>query len=495
MNIGASLKILTLGSVMIFAQPATSAEVKEQKPPAQTFAAEIAQAELGELYERLRDSHFDLYVHRTREDYDAFYQQMRESFAESMSHFDLQVALQRFMAYGRVAHSRIDFPALEFERFRAEGGKIAPLNVKLRDGRIFVVSSLLGLEQAQPQPGDEILALNGEPAERWRERLLAHVSADNDYLADTLLELQFSALLWLEIGAVEQIELRIRRVDGQTQAITLPTRNREQMRAAHAKLPPSLALNWSKREARMLENRLAYLRPGPFYNDDPKASSMWDNSAFATFIDHSFSKFTSAQANTLLIDLRDNPGGDNSFSDLLLRRYADQPFRFCSSFKIKVSAATTASNAARLAQGDSEISAEFAELYANQEPGDLVDFQIPMVDPAPDNERFNGEVYALINRYSYSNAVMVAAMSQDYEFATIIGEETADLASTYGAMEQFSLSRTGISVGYPKAHIVRPSGDTQSRGVVPDIKIDTPLLEGAEDPVLQATIKAIDQAT
>lgn len=244
----------------------------------------------------------------------------------------------------------------------------------------------------------------------------------------------------------------------------------------------------------MLDDAIAYLRPGPFYNDDPEAASVWDNASFAEFVDQSFARFAEAEAKLLLIDLRDNPGGDNSFSDLLLRRFADQPFRFCSQFKIRVSEATTASNAARLSEGYSTVSAQFAELYAGRQPGEVVEFEIPLVQPALPEERFAGKVYVLINRYSYSNAVTTAAMSQDYGFATIIGEETADLASTYGAMEQFTLSRSGIVVGYPKAHIIRPNGDPSPRGVVPDIGIETPLLEGAEDPVLRRALEVIGQS-
>ena len=79
----------------------------------------------------------------------------------------------------------------------------------------------------------------------------------------------------------------------------------------------------------------------------------------------------------------------------------------------------------------------------------------------------------------------VAATVQDYRFGTIIGEETSDLATTYGAMETFTLKRTGIPVGFPKAYIIRPSGSLEARGVVPDESIETPVVEGPDDPVLQ----------
>ncbi len=110
-----------------------------------------------------------------------------------------------------------------------------------------------------------------------------------------------------------------------------------------------------------------------------------------------------------------------------------------------------------------------------------------MVEPRR-GARFGGKVYVLINRHSYSNAVQVAAMSQDYGFAMIVGEETSDLATTIGAMEQFTLSRTGITVGFPKAEIIRVNGDTSARGVVPDIVIDTPVIESTSDVVLQRAL-------
>ena len=79
----------------------------------------------------------------------------------------------------------------------------------------------------------------------------------------------------------------------------------------------------------------------------------------------------------------------------------------------------------------------------------------------------------------------VAATIQDYHFGLVIGEPTADMATAYGAMEQFTLPATGIVVGFPKARIVRPNGDPRSRGVTPDIAIPFPVVETSKDEVLQ----------
>jgi C-terminal processing protease CtpA/Prc len=100
--------------------------------------------------------------------------------------------------------------------------------------------------------------------------------------------------------------------------------------------------------------------------------------------------------------------------------------------------------------------------------GEVFISEIPTHKIKPESERFNGNVYVLVNRYSYSQATLTAAMVQDYGFGTIIGETTADFPSTYASNHQFELPNTHIAVNYPKAFVVRPNGDETFHGVIPD---------------------------
>lgn len=93
--------------------------------------------------------------------------------------------------------------------------------------------------------------------------------------------------------------------------------------------------------------------------------------------------------------------------------------------------------------------------------------------------------------HSYSNAAIVAAMVQDFEFGVVVGEETSDLGSTLGAMETFRLPRSGIVVDYPKARILRPNGNPSRRGVVTDVPITTPVVQHAGDPVLTEVVNLV----
>jgi hypothetical protein len=450
--------------------------------PSPQFAPADVRAEFAALYARLEASHFDLYAHRPKAAYDELFRRMLTGMDRPMSDVEVRVAFQKFMAFGRVAHSRIEFPGEAFGAYRDGGGRVMPVSIRIVKGRAYVADDGSGLGLAR---GVEIVALNGLPMGTWLERLGAHVSADNDYMLHTLLENRFARLLWLELGAVDHFVLSLG--DGRsTREVTVPARMRTEIVTALAAQPKRLELDWDARTFKMVGD-VGYLRPGPFYNNDPNATNIWDVTQFRAFVDASFEALLRAKAKSVVIDLRDNPGGDNSFSDLLVSWYATKPFRFCRAFRIKVSEAAIASNAKRVVPGIDDISAKFAAAYAKRRVGDVFSFELPMAYPRT-GRRFQGRVFVLINRHSYSNAVQVAALSQDYDFATILGEETSDLATTLGAMEQFELPRTRIEVGFPKAHIIRVNGDERALGVVPDVAIETPIVEPPSDVVLQRAL-------
>jgi hypothetical protein len=414
---------------------------------------------------------------------------MRAGFDRPMSRMEIQRDFQLFAALARHGHTRVDFPMDAFQAFREAGGVALPLDIRIHDGRVFVQSHTTPLDALRP--GDEILALDGMPNTVWLPALMRHVSAETPRLAHTLIEVYLRGLVWLEWPEMTGAALHVRHGDGSEETLHVAFQDRDTMNARTETTADAFSLEG--REARMLEDGIAYLRPGPFYNDAP-GENVWDPSGFTAFVDEAFEGFAAAGADALIIDLRDNPGGNNSFSDPMLAWIADEPFSFASRFTIRISPQSTAANAERLAslpEGQGGISARLAELYETRDAGETVDFELPHAQPRPSGERFEGEVYVLVNRYSFSNAVSVAAIVQDYGFGTVAGETTSDMSTTFGAMEQFRLDNTGIAVGYPKARIVRPNGEEHPHPLTPDVILDVPALRGPEDRVLDALVARI----
>lgn len=453
----------------------------------QKISVEDLQTDLKQLYMGLKNAHPDLYIHRSKSEYDAFYLQTLQQIDRPKSRFDTQVLFQKFTAFGNVAHSNIAFPEEAYSNFRLADGRIFPIYLRIVKGQSYVGQNYS--DNQSIMPGDEILELNGVLMSEWLARAGTNVSADTPYIANSLLEFTFPRYLWLELGELDSYAVLLRTGTDEPRLLNVSSRTQKQMKASAINLPEVFTLSSSERISKMLVPKIAYLRPGPFYNIED-SSSIWDNSGFISFVDDAFETFIENQAKALIVDLRMNPGGDNSFSDYMLAWFADRPFRFVSKFLIKSSNEAAASNQARLnAQPNAveSVSFAFAQQYAKVPRGELFNFDIPYVQPRAE-PKFHGKVYVLINRHSYSNAVNVAAIIQDYGFGTIVGEKTSDMATTYGAMETFKLIKTDISVNFPKAHIIRPSGDKKSDGVTPDEIISSPVISHQDDVVLKTLL-------
>jgi hypothetical protein len=161
------------------------------RAPDREIGVSEARADLDEMYARLRAAHFDLYARRHRSEYDALFRRMHRALRKPLTRDQLVVALQRFCAFARIAHTYVHEYWGPYERYRANGGRTFPVRTRIRRGRVYL---------AQPAarrllPGDEILRLNDEPMQDVLRSMRTAVSADNEYLSDALVEQNFD--LWL----------------------------------------------------------------------------------------------------------------------------------------------------------------------------------------------------------------------------------------------------------------------------------------------------------
>lgn len=471
--------------------PALAASVALIAPSnAQTLTSEEAREDLAALYQGLQEAHYDLFASTPRAVFDEHFERLSHRFDGPAELSALHRDFQRFTALARHVHARVEGLNPGFGAHLEDGGLLFPLDLRITDSAVIVVGALAGSGLAV---GEELLAVNGAPNAIWLARVTGPIAAETPELAYSQLERLLPYFMWLEYGDRSTFSVTVAGSNGprevQLQAVDHDT---------YASTPNlAYAVDLSGREAVMLSDTIAYLRPGAFFNlnattpaeaYDPEA-----NRRFIAVIDEAFNSFIENGADALILDLRHNPGGDNSYSDAIIAWFADQPFRFYSEFRLKVSAQTTASNAARLAGRAPEeagVSGVYADLFANHENGDVVLFETDFTQPHA--RRFEAKVYVLIDRTSYSNAAVTAALIQDYGFGTIVGEATSDMATSLGAMEQFYLPHSGLQIGYPKAHIIRPSGEARLHPVTPDIEIRVPVLGVEGDGMLDAVVALIE---
>lgn len=486
------IRLILIGLLYCIMSILHTAAADTKKPQEKLSVAQV-KADFEQLYQGLQAGSYDLYVNHPKLAYDQDYQRMLHSIQEPMTSLEVQKLFMRFTALADIAHTRIDFPVDDYRGFMTNDGKTLPLTLTITDTSV-VIDDYLG-QHENIQSGDHLIAVDGTNVRQWLAQLGAYIAADDQFILNSLLGGQVGAYTWLHDGERDSYLLRARSAQsGEVYEVRQPTLAYSQQQPVSNAEADASSL---PRDYDIIDSAIGYLKPGPFYNVFAESDKeIWDTEEYVRFIDEAYQHFLAEGVDTILIDVRNNPGGTNSFSDPMIAWFADRPFKFASDFRVKVSELAKRANQARLENEntDNTISHKLAQFYAAHEPGEIISFPLEEAQPNPSNRSILGhdiDVYIAIDRSSYSNAVSVAAIAQDYGFATVIGETTADFATTYASMESFRLDHSGISVGFPKAHIIRPNGDLTAGGVVPDIQLNLESSLGNTTTALDKIISAI----
>jgi hypothetical protein len=478
--------VLTLIAGLLLAAASPSFAESESEC-ADCLTAEVAREDLRLLYARLQEEHVDLFARRSREDYDAHMARLRASIEGPVTRSDFHLLLQDAMAFGQIGHAKTDAPVGDVMSHIQAGGSIIPLSITYRDDRMITDNWTSPEGEALP-PGSRITRLGDLSVEQFEARLRSMVSADTDRLFHAQIELLMPALVFLVFGHVDALHVAYLDPEGVAASHTVEAMALPAMYAMQdERALPRPARDPSERVYRDLGNEVFYLQPGPFYAKEDERGGTGDDYAigpFKAFVEKAFGALAESGARKLIIDLRNNPGGDVSFSDLIIARLTNRPYRFASRYEVRAGRNTKESWAAS-DHDPASFAGIISDAIAAAAVGERVSVAVPEVQPITDNA-FDGKVWVLIDKHSFSNAAVIAALMQDLDIATLVGEETADLATTYGAVERFSLPNSGAAIVYPKAYMVRPSGDESVRGVVPDISISPNPIGEPRDLMLDA---------
>jgi hypothetical protein len=457
------------------------------------FSASELKEDLKYLYSTLQAAHYNLFVYTDKAVFDRQFAKLNSEINDSLGILEAFKLFQRFASQSEIGHCRINFSTFfsQYNQYLNNAGLVFPMEVLIVDGRLIISNNYSGRQDIKI--GDEIVGINGSSSEQVLQRMLQYVSGEGNYIKYSVIEsFSFPGMYWLANGRHPSFTIKLkqkngRKIDVKVNALTDATIQKSKQRAK-----PLIEL---KREIRFIGD-IAYLFPGPFYN--MSGGNDFSNAAVVRFLDSSFTEIRKRGSKALLVDLRNNPGGDNSFSDPLVAFFANKPFRFCSAFYLKTSDVLKDFWNSELpksfgAQLPPEIK-KMQQAIVSNPSGTTFEYPIMLYPPRIDSLRFDGSVYALVNRRSYSNATTTAALIQDYGFGKLVGEETSDLPTSYASVANFRLPNTGLIVDYPKGYFIRPSGDTSKQGVIPDhlIKIDR---LSDQDQILEAALRLATKHT
>lgn len=426
--------------------------------------------DLAYLNTSLQEAHYHLYAYTSKEDFSKNYLHIKNTIpTDSVTLLQATSIFQKVISAANNGHTEIDFPGASYRTYAYSDGTLFPLEIAFEDDKSFIRKNFS--DNPNIEIGTEILSINGVSMKDILAAIYPQVSAERTYFKNAKIEMySFPRYYWQVFGKQDTFKI---------ETLTNGTVEKYSIKAVDVikgyETKRTEVLN-AKMKLTFI-NTSGYINPGNFSGDEEK---------YKKFIDSAFVEIKNRQSNNLIIDLRNNAGGNDSFSDYLVSYIANKPFTWNSKFTLKTSKILKEHT-----RKHNDTTAVYFQEILSHKNGERYNYEFDEYPPQPKQIRFKGEVYVLVNRQTYSQAAVTASQIQDHKFGTIAGEETGEYPTLYASQFQYSLPNTGIVVKVSKGHIIRVNGSEKPEGVLPDILIRDHLLD-EEDEILKGLLKLLN---
>ncbi len=398
-----------------------------------------AMADLDTLVGAMKGIHPDLYAQRSERQFERDVKAIRHRLAkcDSISAFDLYAETMELMAAFNEGHLTIVHNAFN----GVKGLPYFPLAVEIDPAtRALRLRETCSLEGVALTTGDEITYINGIRAQRYIEALSRQIAAEKHVvkyskLTDGLFNVRMA---WFNPSG--DYTLRIRTDQG---VRTIRTQGLD---------------------AKQLTAKMGTPKVKPYAYELLNDSTMLfhfnacQQKGFKEFASELFATARERNIRHLIIDIRNNGGGNSETGDEICRYISDRPFGWNSHATIRIS-----------------------EPVRQQRPTTLPDTLIhsapisaeQLMQPYPDSLRFNGSCYLLMSYRTYSSAASFAWEFTRFGMGTAIGEEVGDVAISSGDIIFVKLPNSGFTAAIPYKIFYNYGirAGEPNRGAVPDIEV------------------------
>lgn len=388
------------------------------------YSTTAMKADFNQLLAQIEKNHPALYDFTSRESYQQVVKQQFEKIRNPATITDFYKILLPLVVKIGCGHSQLWLPAWVWKD-SAVG--FLPLRLFIEKSRVYIVRNLSS--DASVKISAEVVAINGKTIPDLLDTMKSFISTDGDNVSakrDYLNTSWFNGLLAIALDFPKEYLVDIRQTPANpVHQVKLPALSLETYNRVEA---------WPSQTPKFLVDSLnntgiLTIRSFSFYDSV---------AGFRHFIDSFFAKVNQQHIRSVVLDLRDNSGGDPFCSSYLLAYLANTPVIY------------------------------YSESYGNYEE---------LAKPIPlAADHFAGNLYTLINGNCFSSTGHLCALMKYYHLGKFIGSETDGTYTCNDNSAVITLNNTAIQLRIARnSFSVAVRGIPRFRGIQPDLPVETTL--------------------
>lgn len=419
------------------------------------------------LVSAITETHPNPYSVISKNEFDSKIAKIKENFKDSLTLKEYYRMIAPLVASLKDGHTSLKFPG---RKLYNETDNLFPFIIKSSLEKPFLsVTENLNSDYSQIPVGAEILKINDIPAEKIIQKIIENTSGEsNDYRLKMGADFYFFGFVFgafydlKDTAVVEYIfENKIYKKSIPTVTLSNLMEIIKKKKNQPSNQPQNVAFqDFSLILKPEIKTAIFDIR---YFNDETK---------FQDFLSESFKKIKIQKINKIVIDIRENGGGNSTLGDELLKYITSKPFKQFDNTTIKYSQLQK-DFYKDYCESDTLKNCNTYNYIKTKKNGEMERFPVEnLTEPYPKSERFDGKVYLLTSVRTFSSASSFAQAFKHYKIGKIVGQETGGWIVSYGdkIMSELPITKIPLSVSTKKFYTVGTT-DEDLHGVKPDIEM------------------------
>jgi len=485
--------ISVFGLIFIIFQSTASQETKKREfDPEKTYSVQQLNQDFAIFQNALEDGHAGLYRYTPKQELNKQFDDISKKLNQPLTEVEFYRLILPLIAYINDGHTRVTLPSSS-TKYAETLPVMFPFNLRIVDKKPHLFRNYS--DNKDLVMGSELLTLNGHPAFEIIEKMLPYIPSDAHIQTSKYRRLEsttyFGALYNLVFGQTEDYTLTYREYETaktktlEVKGISPKEVNRifEERYLEETKPDLPIALEH--------KNYVTILTINTFGSGGYQKAKI----DYPLFLKKTFKSLDEKGVKHLIIDLRNNGGGDDLFGRLLVSYLMDKNYAYYKHLRMnrKEYSFLEYTNVPLEQRKLPE------ERYKANDEGTFDLLGHPNLGThKPMEPTFKGKVYVLISGRSFSATGECTSIIHYHKKAVFIGAECGSgyYGNTSGFMPWLTLPNTKIQVRIPMLRYTMAVSDYPlDRGIIPDYPVSPTIEDLLEDrdAAMEFTLKLIDK--